>query len=198
MKNIAKTLVLALFLNYSQDVQGVRLDRPDDKTPEQKEFEINEKLKDTLQKITIQNSNDPIAAEHAKQAALDAFDKAKKAGSEANELRKTHPDVIVNEHENIVDSPIFGVAPVKTKLEHITKHTIEPKLDGVTGNPLIHRFSTDQDKFSSNNPFAPPDSATPVYTSTKKLTTTDGKIIAEANDKGQFAGEPVVTKFAKE
>ena len=58
--------------------------------------------------------------EHGKQAAIDAFEKAKTAGNHANELRKTSGDVVINEHENIVDSPIYGVAPVKTKLEHVT------------------------------------------------------------------------------
>ena len=106
--------------------------------------------------------------------------------------------MIVNEHENIVDSPIYGVAPVKTKLEHVTKHYISPALDGLNGNPLVYRQSTDQDKFSSNNPFAPPDSSTPLFVSSKKVTLPDGKIIAEANDKGQFAGSPIVAKKSKE
>ena len=124
---------------------------------------INNKLKDTLQKITIANANDPIAAEHGKQAAIDAFEKAKTSGMETNELRKSHPDVVVNEHENIVDSPVFGVAPVKTKLVHETKNHITAALDGLTGNPLVHRYTTQQDKYSSNNPFAPPDTATPIF-----------------------------------
>jgi hypothetical protein len=45
--------MLALFLSHGQEAQAVKLDRADDKSMEQKEYEINEKLKDTLQKITI-------------------------------------------------------------------------------------------------------------------------------------------------
>ena len=75
MKIISNLMVLALFLS-NQEVQGLRAPRVDDKSSEQKASMIKEKLKDTLQKITIDNSNDPIAAEHGKQAAIDAFNKA--------------------------------------------------------------------------------------------------------------------------
>ena len=47
MKSIGKMMVLALFLS-NQEVQGMKLTRADDKTPEEKEAVIHEKLKDTL------------------------------------------------------------------------------------------------------------------------------------------------------
>ena len=115
-----------------------------------------------------------------------------------NEIRKTRPDVVVDERESYVHSPVWGQPAVVSKEQQVTKNKIEPAVDGLTGNPLTFRSTTRQYSRSSNSPFGTPDAAFPVFKSPTVIATPEGKVVAAASDRGQFAGVPIVTKKSTE